>query len=94
MKALTRDERMALERDCCFQPRYSGEASRTFWSELNKAKNSALYSFGCALQQMENLLLVELNESVVAGVRVALRKQRAKRPRAVGAVRRRRKQLV
>lgn len=81
MKALTREERIQLEEDCCFQPRYSGEDSRKFWSELGKAKNSALYSFGCALQSMEQLLLLELNESVVANVRAALRKKPAKKPR-------------
>lgn len=78
---MTKKNRAELERQCMFEPRYSGEDSARFWSAVNKANDLTLYTFGCALQDVESLLLAELNEHVRRDVGKAIRASAAKKPR-------------
>ena len=48
-----------------FKTRYSGPASRLFWSNVNSVKGDAawelMYALGCGLQDLEGRVLFELN---------------------------------
>lgn len=78
-KGLTRKEAKLVE-SCYFAPRYSGEASETFWREVARhAKDRTLYDFACCLQDIESRVLAVLNTGIRASVRKVVIAQRPKK---------------
>ncbi len=78
---MNKRNREELERQCSFQPMYSGDDSERFWSTVRRSPNRTLYVLGCALQDLEGRVLREVNEAVHLQVAEAIRKSAAKKPR-------------
>ncbi len=48
-----------------FKPHYSGNKSRGFWEKINShrgIKQNLLYTLGCCLQNLEEMVLKEVND--------------------------------
>jgi len=84
-------KKKSIAEDCHFQPRYSGDASRSFWNTVNASTNPMLYQFGCALQDLEERVLRVVNADVDMQVELitALRNmETTKKHRRISASRR------